>query len=176
MTSPAICALARGLAIAAHAGQRYGDQPYTMHLLAVRDVLLELAPDRFDLLAAAWLHDVLEDTVETKQSLLDKGIPIYVVQLVDACTDGPGRIRAIRKQRPFALIPQTTDSVLVKLADRIANTENAAREGKAGLLEMYRGEHDVFRRHLRVAPATINAGPLWERLERVLGTDGGAES
>ncbi|NJK44821.1 MAG: hypothetical protein HC933_11530 [Pleurocapsa sp. SU_196_0] len=58
---------ARTLALEAHADQRYGDQPYVVHLERVVSVLEQfgVTPETSSgeaLLCAAWLHDSLEDT------------------------------------------------------------------------------------------------------------------
>ncbi len=50
------------LARLAHAGQRYNGSPYTDHLEAVAGTLREHGVDDPELIAAAWLHDVVEDT------------------------------------------------------------------------------------------------------------------
>lgn len=36
--------------------------PYTHHLADVENILQEFAENRLDLLTAAWLHDIVEDT------------------------------------------------------------------------------------------------------------------
>ncbi len=56
-------AIARKLATMVHMdrGQRYDDAPYSVHLTDVFDVLLEFDYIEKDLLAAAWLHDAVED-------------------------------------------------------------------------------------------------------------------
>lgn len=50
---------ARGIALEAHQGQKYGDLPYAVHVLDVAAMLAPLGP-RFQ--ALAYVHDVLEDT------------------------------------------------------------------------------------------------------------------
>ena len=50
------------LAMRAHQGQtRVSGEPYVQHVLAVADILIELGLDH-ETLAAAILHDVIEDT------------------------------------------------------------------------------------------------------------------
>ncbi len=78
--------LARQIATAAHVGQfrRDGATPYIEHPQAVARRVA--GDDRAE--AVAWLHDVLEDTAETPQSLADKGIPADVIASVEALTKG----------------------------------------------------------------------------------------
>lgn len=155
---------ARSMATKAHATQRYGDLPYTVHLGDVVEVLrrFELADD-VELIAAAWLHDAVEDTeltVPQVRAVLGE----RVASLVDAVTDGPGANRRERKARPYTMIPKTPGAIAVKLADRIANVESA-RRSRPRLLAMYRKEHSTFREKLyRPGQADV----LWDHLDRII--------
>jgi len=53
---------ARRFALKAHAGQMYGDKPYSVHFDGVEEVLIEYNHISSVLRAAALLHDVIEDT------------------------------------------------------------------------------------------------------------------
>lgn len=145
----------------AHAKQRYGDEPYGVHLESVVRVLTEEGVVDEEVLAAGWLHDVLEDT----PVLLEELVALAgqrVASIVDAVTDGKGTNRRERKLRPYELAPRTPGAILVKLADRIANVEGTADTRR---LRMYREEHVEFRRRLH-RPG--EADELWARLERAL--------
>jgi (p)ppGpp synthase/HD superfamily hydrolase len=61
--------LARALACKFHAGQMYGKEPYTYHLDAVKDKAVEEADGRLAVIAL--LHDILEDTSCSADTLLD---------------------------------------------------------------------------------------------------------
>lgn len=137
---------ARVVAENAHMGQKYGDKPYLDHLDDVVGVLSRFGVDSLDILMAGYLHDTLEDTHLTKDRLANE-FGQRVADLVDACTDGAGKNRKARKERPFLLIPKTHGALAVKLADRIANIESA-KGGNPGLLKMYRKENPVFRQRL----------------------------
>jgi (p)ppGpp synthase/HD superfamily hydrolase len=163
-----LVARARELAVRAHAGQRYGQHGYVVHLQAVHDVLVRFGISDENVLAASWLHDVLEDNPRIHRADLERSFPEAVVVLADACTDGPGATREERKQRPLALIPQTPNAVLVKLADRIANVEASLRDSDAARLSMYRGEQASFAAALRDSPASPSAEPMWTLLEQLL--------
>jgi len=85
--------LAEEIARAAHEGQkRWSGQPYITHPEAMVKALkekYEFHSDVHDIMAIAWLHDVLEDTDVTAQDLLDKGIHKDVVFSVIALTKKP---------------------------------------------------------------------------------------
>jgi len=150
---------ARSFAVAAHADQRYGDQPYEVHLAAVVQVLRDFAfgpaPQ-----AAGWLHDVVEDTAVPLSDIRDR-FGDAVAAMVDAVT-GIGATREERNARIYAGLRACPEAAAVKLADRIANVE-AAPAGSRHLAR-YRGEAgafaDVVRPH--VPPA------MWQRLDAAL--------
>lgn len=96
-------AQARAFAIAAHAGQAYGDRAYIGHLQDVVEVLSCVSMDRI-LRAVGYLHDVLEDTLATEADLA--GVP-FLPDVVDAvlfCTDAPGPSRKERKAATYARV------------------------------------------------------------------------
>jgi len=127
--------LAREIATAAHDGQfrRDGVTPYITHPAAVAK---RVAGDR-RMEAAAWLHDVLEDTNETPESLADKGIPHDVITSV--------RILTKSDDRPYDdyLENVLTDTIAcrVKVADMLSNladqpTDRQIRKYSYGLLKL----------------------------------------
>ena len=81
-------ALAYALARKAHAGQKRKDKktPYFEH---VKEVASKV--HGWDLKTIAILHDTIEDTYVTAQSLLDKGFPKPIVQAVEALTKAGGK-------------------------------------------------------------------------------------
>lgn len=107
---------ARLYATAAHAGQfrRDGVTPYITHPAKV----VELLGDETETaLAAAWLHDVLEDTVVTVDDLLAAGFPLGVVEYVAILSHAEDEtyddyIKEVKGER----VPR-----LVKIADMLAN-------------------------------------------------------
>jgi len=140
---PEIVERACDFAVKAHGAQQYGDKPYYYHLRAVVSTMQAYHIWDKELLAAGYLHDVLEDT-DVSIDVLQQEFGKRVASLVDACTDGPGANRKERKQRPLDLIPQTAGAVTVKIADRLANVIANYVEGNAGLLKMYGKEHKDF--------------------------------
>lgn len=141
---PEIVRRACEFAVVAHGDQMYGEKPYYYHLRAVVSTMQAFSIWDKELLAAGYLHDVLEDTDCVKDDLVDM-FGQRIADIADACTDGEGANRAERKKRPYLLIPNVPGAVTVKIADRLANVMANYVEGNDGLLKMYRGEHVKFR-------------------------------
>lgn len=140
------------LARRVHKDQRYGDhRPYTVHLEHTVAVMRRFLIVDENILGAGWLHDSIEDTELSLTNLIHHVTMGFgheagarVGALVDAVSDGEGKNRRERKERPYELIPQVKGAILVKLADRIANVEAGYAEGNVGLIDMYRGEYAEF--------------------------------
>jgi (p)ppGpp synthase/HD superfamily hydrolase len=68
----------------------------------VVNTLREFNHNDEELLAAAWLHDIIEDTSCRPLDLCIAKIPPYTIALVDAVTDRPG---ANRRERHVLTYP-----------------------------------------------------------------------
>ena len=119
-----------------------------------------------DLTAAAWLHDVVEDTDVTIEEIYREFGP-RVGDLVDALTDGEGATRVEKKQKPYQTIPNVSGAVVVKLADRIANVRHTISEGSAAdrYRETYKREHVGFCSALKKVG---EAQKMWVYLDNLL--------
>jgi (p)ppGpp synthase/HD superfamily hydrolase len=148
---------ARDFALKAHGDQRYGDEPYGVHLFAV----VQVARD-FNCTSTQWkaafLHDVLEDTAATSDQILDLFGP-EVLAIVYACT-GEGEDRYDRNQSIYRKIAAHPPAAFVKLADRIANVEAAEKYDRHW--ERYALEQPSFCAVIRPHVPT----GMWDRLER----------
>jgi (p)ppGpp synthase/HD superfamily hydrolase len=144
------------LATAAHAGQMYGDVPYTIHLAHVEHTLVRFDFTEPHLLAAAWLHDSVEDKTGVTLDEINRKLGLVMVQLVECLTDGEGANRAERKAQSYYRMACRPESIPVKLADRIANVEACVLSGD-GRLAMYRKGHAEFRKKLHHASLTVGA-------------------
>lgn len=150
---------AAAYAIEAHGAQRYGDQPYSAHLAAVADILTEWGAEPA-IVAAGWLHDVIEDTHVSFPDLLLAFGP-RVAHIVWAVT-GEGDTRRAKVAAVMRKVAAFPDAALVKLADRIANVE--AAENPSHHLDRYRREAPYFAAHIRpLVPVSA-----WMRLETAL--------
>lgn len=125
-------------------GQLYGVLPYTHHLEYVERVLRELGEVRPHMFAAAWLHDVVEDT-DVKLRDIEENFGEEVSFLVGCVTSEPGPNRKTRNALTYPKIRAGgPDAVRLKVADRIANVRMGG-----GSAKMYAKEHDEFRHALR---------------------------
>ena len=117
-TDAAVMLLARKLAYSAHSGQvdKQGIE-YIKHPEAVAKEFEERG--EWDRAAAAWLHDVAEDTEITTQSLLESGVPPRVVEIIDLLT----RKNSVPDDEYYRLIANDPDALAVKLADMRHNTD-----------------------------------------------------
>jgi len=136
---------AKDFAVAAHGEQMYGDKPYSFHLDAVAALV---TPYGTEAMAVAYLHDVVEDTSISIQEI-KQTFGAKVAACVALLTDEPGENRKERKAKTYAKLAQVQGSnelaLVVKTADRLANTRACLLDRKANLWEMYRAEHAVFR-------------------------------
>lgn len=112
--------------------------------------------------AAAWLHDIVEDT-PVKLKEIEEQFGSLVAALVEAVTNEPGANRKIRHALTYPKTRAMPLAVYLKLCDRISNV----RAGGA-LRQMYRKEHEDFRRAL-YTPGLFE--PMWAELDRLLATE-----
>lgn len=130
----------------AHAGQQYDGGPYTKHLAAVAAVLTRYGVTDEELLCAAWLHDTVEDTPISVESI-EKLFGSRVSDLVWRVTNEEGRNRKERHAKTYGKIAANKDAVTLKLADRIANVE-ASLASEQDFLGMYKKEFEGFKQAL----------------------------
>lgn len=130
---------AEEIARRAHTGQfrRDGVTPYVTH---PERVAKRVAGD-LDVEAVAWLHDVLEDTAEAEQSLLDAGIPSHVVDAVKVLTKSP----TVGYEEYLASIKNNPLALKVKVQDMLDNLSDSPTEKQIvkyakGLLILLDGE------------------------------------
>lgn len=165
---------ASSLAADLHAGQRYGDSPYTCHTSSVAFMLSEVFAGhtmRETLVCAGHLHDALEESPDpeaARQAILRELGPV-VLEIVKAVTDEPGRNRAERAQRTHPKIAAAGwKAVAVKLADRACNVRTSVK-GSSHLLSMYRKEYPAFQAGLRHVGADMaEIASMWAALDACL--------
>lgn len=121
---------ARVFATAAHAAVRqlrkYTNEPYIVHPTEVV-AIVSTVPHTAEMLAAAWLHDVVEDTGVTNEDISREFGP-QVAELVGWLTDtstpedGNRSARKAIDRAHSALAP--AEAQTVKLADLISNSRS----------------------------------------------------
>lgn len=153
-------------AITAHGAQQYGTEPYVRHLCDVVVTMSRFWPAApNDLIDAAWLHDVVEDTPITI-GVLRAQFGDRVADLVDAVTQDKHDTRSTRVASTFPKIRRTHNALTLKLADRISNVEHCIRTFNEKLLKRYVDEHKQFQLALmsRCSADSDVADPMWEHL------------
>lgn len=115
----------------AHLDQKYGREPYFVHLQAVADMTIRLGGD--DVAEqVAWLHDVVEDTHVTIDSILENfgGVVAVAVKLLSK-QEGQSYEEYIKlvRSNPIALI--------VKKADTLCNLTQSTLQGNRKRIMKY---------------------------------------
>jgi (p)ppGpp synthase/HD superfamily hydrolase len=155
---------AREFARQAHLPQEYGGGAFhDKHLRRVVAALEEFGETGEVTLAAAWLHDTVEDTT-IDVAEIGREFGDDVADLVWRLTDEAGGVRRERQTKTHVKIRQRPEAVRVKLADRIANVEASIEQGN-GLFAMYRAEYRQFRRDLHRDGEWED---MWARLDTLL--------
>jgi len=110
-----------------------GASPYINHPIEVATMLATVAGvDDLVVLAAAVLHDTLEDT-ETSPAELERAFGPEVRLLVEEVTDDKSLERADRKRLQIEHAPRmSAPAKLIKLADKTANVSDVADRPPAG--------------------------------------------
>lgn len=124
---------ARRFATEAHAGagqrRKYTDEPYIVHPAAVVELVRSVTHDDA-MLAAAWLHDTVEDTSATLGDI-EAQFGARVASLVEMLTDSTptaAKNRAARKLAHFRHTASASpEAQTIKLADIIDNTRAIVR-------------------------------------------------
>lgn len=122
---------ARTFATAAHSAvgqvRKYTGEPYINHPAEVVGLLEAFSITQPEMLAAAWLHDVVEDT-SVGIDLIEKEFGRCIADLVSGLTDvsrpedgNRARRKAIDRKHSAAQSPACQT---IKLADLICNTES----------------------------------------------------
>lgn len=120
---------AADFATRAHEGTfRKGTQiPYIFHPMEVAQIVAMITDDQ-ELIAAAYLHDVLEDTDVTAEEI-EKEFGSYVLQLVLQKTEDKALSWRERKGQTIRHLPGATRDVkILALADKLSNLRASARD------------------------------------------------
>lgn len=109
--------------------RKYSNQPYEVHLKSVAGLVAEVCDDA-EMIAAAWLHDTVEDTPATLEDIereFGAGVAALVDQLTDVSRAHDGN-RAARKAIDREHLAQASPRAkTVKLADLIDNARDICK-------------------------------------------------
>ena len=146
-----------------HKDQRRKDEaasPYINHPLALLDVLVREGGVRdVSIMAAALLHDTIEDTSATASDI-EREFGKVICGIVEEVTDDKRLGRQACKQQQIERAPSlSTEARAVKLADKICNLRDIAKQAPVGwelarcqgyfdwakqVIDGLRGEHPVL--------------------------------
>lgn len=129
-TSP-LCKTALEFATTWHGDQKrkYTNTPYIEHPIEVASILLRHGVTDEEMIAAALLHDVIEDTDATRDDLLDvfhenPTLVDYVLELTESLRT-PGINRAMFKKLEAERLGMcSSQAQTIKLADMISNSDS----------------------------------------------------
>ena len=154
---------ARQFAIEHHAGQMYGDKPYSYHLDAVHSIVVEFnLGEEYEI--AAYLHDILEDTKTVNKGELALIFGQDIAEMV-FCVSGFGANRKEKQHDIKTKMPTYPRSINLKMADRLANMRHSKLD-KPKLFSLYCKEQidlaDIF---------SLGNSHLFSALQQVSGLD-----
>jgi (p)ppGpp synthase/HD superfamily hydrolase len=137
-----LIAKAKRFADTAHGLQMYGTFPYTYHLGGVASLVaarMKGDPMLSTYVAAAWLHDVLEDTTATYKDLVDE-FGLCIAEVVQYLTkvEGEEYEEYIRKVLKSAIARE------IKICDTMFNLESSFRENNAKRVAKYARQLDIL--------------------------------
>jgi GTP diphosphokinase / guanosine-3',5'-bis(diphosphate) 3'-diphosphatase len=134
-----------------HIGQfRKSGEPYISHPIAVADILYNLggAPE---MIAAGFLHDIVEDVEEITAEDIEKLFGAETKQLVEGVTklskfnfSSKKEQQAENFRRMFLAMAQDIRVIVVKLADRLHNMQTLEHMSEAKQLQIAQETRDIF--------------------------------
>ncbi len=108
--------------------RKYSQQPYDVHLRAVAELAATVSDDP-EMLAAAWLHDIVEDTPVTLEEVereFGPGVAGLVKELTDVSRPGDGNRAARKAIDRDHLALASPRAKTIKLADLCDNARDIA--------------------------------------------------
>lgn len=152
--------------------QKYGDQPYSTHLIDVYNTALSYEDQlitEFDFdwaLRSILLHDIFEDTPATIAELLEwesSGVDINAIAIAYnvtnvTCFD----TKEDNERATFKRVASGYISVFVKLCDRISNQSNVIATQNTRLAKKYVRQYPMLQEFLREGQLFSR---MWEQLD-----------
>ena len=136
---------------------KYDGNPYDVHLQMVYDFAckyIHLLPNNrviSEVLAACWVHDVIEDCRETYNDVKNV-LGERVADIAYALTNEKGKTRKERaNDKYYEGIRNTPFADYIKICDRMANVKYSKDKGSR-MIEVYRKENEEFKKQLWSLP------------------------
>ena len=114
-----------------------------------------------EIMSAGWLHDTIEDT-DTTHLVLFFEFDKKIADIVWSVSSEPGKNRHEKFRNTAPKIIANEKAIIVKLADRIANTEASLAADKPNLYQMYKKEFPLFYKLLYRGELS-----MWETLRKL---------
>lgn len=150
-----------------HKGQtrKFSGKPYVVHPIRVANSLKEFTSNE-TIIAAALLHDTLEDTKTTFEELKTE-FGDKVAVLVRELTSLKDDIKRLGKAEMLSqkMMKMSNEALLVKLADRLDNVTDA---GDAKFKEKYRTETRIILQNLGKRSLNSSHKRLISRIQGVI--------
>ncbi len=154
-----------------HRAQRRKDvhaSPYINHPICVAEILSSIGEvDDVEILAAAVLHDTVEDT-ETSLAELSREFGDRVARIVGEVTDDKNLSKADRKRTQIEHAPELSEeAALVKIADKISNVTDVSDNPPSGW-DMNRRMEYLDWAEMVVEKCPVVSKPLLTQFELIL--------
>ena len=127
---------------------KYDHHEYAYHLNMVYEVAKKFIhliekEDQENVLAACWVHDIIEDARETYNDV-KKETNKTIAELAYALTNEKGRTRKERaNDKYYKGIRETKNASFIKFCDRIANV-TYSKTTNSRMFDLYKGENENF--------------------------------
>ena len=147
-------------AYTAHEGQKrkYTNEPYITHPVSVCGILKNHGWHDDDMLAAALLHDVVEDTrftLEDISTYFGKTISDWVFWLTDVSKPQDGNRKARKKLDREHICKAPIEAKAIKLADLIHNTQSITKYDE-GFAKVYLEEKRLLLRGIEDSATSLS--------------------
>jgi (p)ppGpp synthase/HD superfamily hydrolase len=140
--------------------RKYTGEPYIVHPIAVAEIVRSV-PHTPEMIAAAYLHDVVEDTpvtIDEVRATFGDTVAELVDWLTDVSRPGDGNRRKRRGLDIKHTAKAPPDAKTIKLADLIDNSLTIAKHDRRGFWPVYRREKLALLEVLKDGDET-----LWQR-------------
>jgi (p)ppGpp synthase/HD superfamily hydrolase len=124
--------------------RKYVGEPYIYHPIEVMQIVSGV-PHTVEMLAAALLHDTIEDTPVTREDIdreFGQKVAALVMELTDQCHEGNRATRKAAEAKRLGTI--SPDAQTVKLADFISNTRSILQYDPAFAMVYLREKSQVL--------------------------------
>ncbi len=167
---------ARVFAVTAHESvghlRKYTFQPYAVHLKEVARIVSSVSADP-ETVAAAWLHDVVEDTpvtIDDIRAAFGEEVAKLVAQLTNISRPSDGNRRARATVDRQHLSSACARAQTIKLADLIHNSRDISKHDQA-FARIYLAEMEALLEVLREGDASLlqQARQTWQSCKEIIG-------